>query len=522
MNQGRPLGDGATGAPNEKPESPYPGLGGTEPVRNDPAFQPPGDPTANPAQLRTRVLVITREIPNVVIQNGWQVQDVRNAISDLTSGLFDRPSQLLDAMAGDGRVQSAFRQRSGGLLGRPLSFRPPKKLRDDPTAIKCSRLWVRHWENMQAEPGLLDLLERSACMGFAYWQLLWDTGGKRWLPYAQTFDTRFAFYHWDFRVHVAVHRDGIDAITPGDGHWVLHAPYGSYRGWMRGALRAMAQWFLVRQYTLRDWARYCERHGYPLILADTPFGADPTDISNLTIALTNLGQENILQVPGSVDLQKYGKYDLRYLEPKDRNWQAFKELIEQCNAEITLCLLGQNLTTEVKEGSLAAARVHGDVRQIILEADARALERTLYVQVLRPFAALNFGDARFAPVPKWDVRPQEDLEQKARTLQGVGTGVNQLRLGGKRIKNLEEVLRTFGFKGVELEDVDPVQIAAKLAGATGTVDPSAGVAPDKSGKIDEQLSALTKAMYSDARKSSFSQWLESIGPMLAEMAKKNQ
>jgi phage gp29-like protein len=485
----QPQGMGALGPPEP---SPYPGLDSPPPNRDDPAFQPPQDPLLDQGALRQRVFIIHREIPNVSIQEGWMVSDVRGAIVNLSQGLFDLPSQLLDGIARDSRVQSSMRSRSGGLLGRNIRFKVPKKYEGEPVAQKCQRVWVKHWENMHAEPGLLDLLERSHGIGFSYWQLLWDTGGKRWYPFAQSFDTRYSFYHWDYRVHVAVHRDGITPITPGDGHWVLHAPYGSYRGWMRASLAAVAQWWLARNYALRDWARYSERHGFPIIIADTPFGADPNDIQQYATNLASLGQESVVQVPGSVDVTKYGKYDLRYLEPADENWQAFKALIEQCNDEITLALLGQNLTSQVKEGSFAAARVHADVRQAILEADARALERTLYVQVLRPFAALNFGDPNLAPIPKWDVRPPEDLKVKGETFQAFATGINQLRQGGKAIKNPERFARAFGLRGLDLIDVDPVQVEARVAQATGKTD-----APKASGKnpITEALiQSLGEAM----------------------------
>ena len=440
------------------------------PSRTDPAFQPPQDPTANVERLRERALVINREIPNVTIETGWTVADVRAAILDLISGFFDQPSQLHDIIAGDSRVQSAMRSRSGGLLGAALQFKIPKRFRDDPRARKCLRIWERHWLQMHAEPALLDLLETSNSLGFAYAQILWDTNGKWWLPYLSSFSPRYSWYHWLFRLHVAVTLDGETPIMPGDGHWVLHAPYGSYRGWMRGALRALSQWFLARSYALRDWARYSEMHGFPLLLVDTPFGADPQDIALIQVNLQGIGQESVLQLPGSVDVNKYGKYDLRYLEPQDENWAAFKALIEQCNDEITLALLGQNLTTQVKEGSFAAARVHADVLQKILEADARALGRTIYTQILRPFAALNFGDADLAPLVVWNVSPPEDQKTNALTAMAVAQTLNYLRIAGYRVKDPARFAKRFGIALGDIDHVDPLQVEARLAGATGNAD----------------------------------------------------
>jgi len=440
------------------------------PATNDPAFQPPSEPLKDVDATRARAKVIHREIPNVVVETGWAPGTIRTALMDLVAGVFDRAAQLHDTIISDSRVQSAMKSRSGGLLGRAIRFKIPKRFKDDERAQKCIRAWERHWPAMHAEPALLHLLETAHSLGFSYSQILWDTSKKVWKPYLLPFNARYSYYHWTFRAHIAITLDGQLPITPGDGHWVLHAPYGQYRGWMHGALRTIAMWYLARNYALRDWARYCERHGFPIPLADTPFGADPQDILAYQMQLQGLGQESVMQLPGSVDVNKYGKYDLRYLEPKDDNWQAFKALIEQCNDEITLALLAQNLTTQVKEGSFAAARVHADVRQALLEADARALAKTLYVQVARPFAALNFGDADLAPEITWDVRPPEDLKTKAETWESICVGMAQLRQAGMKLKDPQRFAKRFGIIGMEVEQINPLQVEAKLAQATGDVD----------------------------------------------------
>jgi hypothetical protein len=455
------------------------------PPTTDVAFQPPGDPLKDIATVKTRARVIHREIPNVSVQLGWTVNDVRSALQDLTVGLFDKPAQLQDAIASDSRVQSAMRSRSGGLLGKPIRFRLPEKYRDDPDAAKCLKAWEAHWPQMAAEPALLDALETSSSLGVWSAQILWDTSKRLWKPYLQAFGSRYTYYQWVDRCHMAVTLDGQVPITPGDGHWVLHAPYGQYRGWMRGSIRALAQWWLARNYALRDWARYSERHGYPLLIADTPFGADPDDISAYQSQLASLGQESVLQVPGSVDLAKYGKYDLRYLEAADSNWATFKALIDQCNDEITLALLGQNLTTQVKEGSFAAARVHADVRQAILEADARALAKTIHVQIARPFAAINFGDARMAPLVSWDVSPPEDQKTKAQTFQSFASALSQLRTAGFALVNPEKFANRFGLAGLKLQEVPPVQIEAQLARATGEISTPANPMPEPSPPDDD-------------------------------------
>lgn len=441
----------------------------------DPAWQPPRDPLTV-GDPRVRAAVINREIPLVTTQTGWGVAEVRRAIENLVAGLFDWPSQLMDAILGDSRVQSAMGSRTGGLLGRPVRFKLPPKYKNDDRAKRCLDEWQRHWPTMASEPALSALQTSAVMLGFGLAQITWDTTGDVWLPYLGPWHSRYSYYHWIFRRFVAITQDGQVPLEPGDGHWIVHAPHGQYRGWMRGAARAIAPWWLARNYALRDWARYSERHGMPILLAETPFGADPAQIQNYRAQLAQLGQESVVQLPSSSD-PNFGKYGLDFLEASDNSWEGFQRLIEQCNAEITLSLLGQNLTSEVKEGSFAAARVHADVRQAILEADARALSQTIYTQIARPFAAINFGDPEIAPRAEWDVAPYEDEAQQAKTFQSFAAAIWEMRHAGYKINNVEELARDFGLRlGLaEIEHVLPVVTglgAAHGGGPDLTLTPS--------------------------------------------------
>jgi hypothetical protein len=181
-----------------------------------------------------------------------------------------------------------------------------------------------------------------------------------------------------------------------------------------------------------------------------------------------MGQESTMQLPQS-EVPALGKYDLELLEASDQGWEGFLALIKQCNDEIVLPLQGQNLTTEVKEGSLAAARVHGDVRQSIIEAKARGFQRTINQQLARPFAAVNFGDAELAPLMQWDLEAYEDQATAAKTLLTLAQALDRFRVAGQKVTNVRALAKTLGLSLRDgwFEEVAPVQVEAKAAGATG-------------------------------------------------------
>jgi len=439
-------------------------FGRVQPVTNDLAFQPPRDQGLASATL------IHREVPITTTLTDYSPSTVREAVNAMVIGLFDWSSQLADTLQADSRVSAALSSRTGGLLGRPVLFSVPKGYEDDDDAKRALKVWRRSWDRIFPEATASEFLRWTLMHAWSAGQNIWDMRGKWAIPELAHWHPRYSYYHWIYRCYVAITQDGQVPVTPGDGHWVLHAPHGSYRGWMRAGLWGIAPWWLARNYALRDWARYSERHGMPIILALTPAAGDPTQVTAFRSALTNLGQETIVQLPQGVEPQY--SYDMKLLEATDQGWQGFHQLVQQCSDEITLTLMGQNLTTQVKEGSFAAARVHADVMQTLLESDARALQRTIREQIAKPFAMRNWGRSRIAPVTTWDLTPVEDSKTKAETFQAFGVGVQDLLKSGFKIGNIVALAKQFNLD-LRLADVsytDPLTVQVAQAGGSAGGD----------------------------------------------------
>lgn len=434
----------------------------------DPSVDPPYDPLTR-GNLAVRASVTSRQAPIIHVETGWDPESLRRATIEHVHGLFEQSTQIVDTLIlTDSRVQSALTARAGGLLGRPVSFKIPRRYRKSALAKECLRAFRRHWPAMAPEGILSEFLFFRILLGFAEGKTRWNLSGPYALPYAESWNSRYTYYDFDVRRYINVTQDGPEVVDPGDGHNLLYAPHGAYRGWMRGKAFSIINWWLSRQFALRDMSRYSERHGFPIMLAMTPMGADVEDINAFRDALTVIGQESVVQLPQSLD-PTVGKYGLELLEAKDSNHEVFGALIEHCNAEITLSIMGQNLAggSEVKEGSFAAARVHADVRQQILEQDAMSLAQFIYEQIARPFAALNFGNADLAPLTTWNVDPAEDRMTSARVAMTLAQALSYLRTGGVRLKKPKIFFLSSGRRLGPLEHVSPVQVEAKLAGATG-------------------------------------------------------
>ena len=103
----------------------------------------------------------------------------------------------------------------------------------------------------------------------------------------------------------------------------------------------------------------------------------------------------------------------------------YERLVDFLNREMSKAWLGQTLTTDIagQSGSVAASRVHEEVRKDILADDIRKEGRTIRRDLLAPMTRLRFGPR--APVPYFTRRPSRpaDTRELAEVLD---VAVNQL------------------------------------------------------------------------------------------------
>jgi phage gp29-like protein len=432
--------------------------------RDDPAFAPPGNPLAL-ANSRPRAQVVYRDIPLVTVQNSWTVEGARTALMSHMIGVFEGSAQLCDSILGDDRVMATLGSRRAGLFGREVRFKPAN---DSRAAKEVLDAWVDHWPQFSGDSSLGLIYDYEILMGFADAQLVWDTTGDIWKPYARLWHARYSYWHWQLRKMIALSQDGQIPIIPGNGKWLHHSRYGNERCWIRGALRAVTEPWLVRHFALRDWARYSEKHGLPMVLAETPMSADPGERSAFVNQLANVGNETTLLLGKGVD--KDNSYDARYLEATDTSWEAFPGLRNHCDMAIVLAILFQNLTTEVTGGSNAATTSHMDIRDSGVQDDNTAMRTTVRRDVGRPFAYFNYGDADLAPFTEWDVASRSAYEGNAKQFQAFGTATEVLARGGVRFKDVEEVRKfaaaKFGLDGLPDFEIGPPPTAGGGGGGT--------------------------------------------------------
>ncbi len=350
-----------------------------------------------------------------VVDDRWSVAMVRSALTEHVNGVFSSSSMLVDAMLADDRIAADTRTRVLAVTGLPFRLEA-SAIGDQRRAKAVVKDAERLWPRIAPVALLHDLMRWAILLGFAPAVCGWTTTARRWTPSAVLFHPEHVSLDTMSEGLRASTTKGLVPITPGDGAWILHAPDGA-RPWMGGAVRGLALPWLARQYARRDWSRFSEKHGLPIVGAIVPMESDKADKDQFYADLRRLGSEGLVMLPR--DREDRG-FDVKYLEPGNvQASNAFRDLIASCDRAIAVALLGQANTAD-EGGSFAKATALNAIRLDLLEADARALGQTIYAQLLRPWAHYQYGDADLAPVPVWDPTPPADTSALATTHKTAG------------------------------------------------------------------------------------------------------
>jgi phage gp29-like protein len=436
------------------------------------------------------------------IKSSWSVSQVRSALRSLEDGDFSDAAQLVDAMGRDDRLTAVLQTRINALLRADFKLMPADVDSED-KAAEAAAMAESWWWRLVPEAQLAQLLRWWLMCGVAIGEIVWELTADEWRPCLKVWDMQWAWADREERCYYLTTREGQIKVPygGGDGKWIVLGQGES--PWMNGLARCLAIPWLVRQFAMRDWARYSERHGMPIVLADVPAVSDAEDKDAFQSDLAVLSTDTTIQLPTNVD-EDGARFDLRLLEATDQNSDGFKDLIRHVDDCFAIALTGNNLTTQIDAGSLAAAQVGGEVKRERTLGDAQMLSTELHCQLLEFWAGYNLGDIDLAPWPHWDVAPPVDLKLEAETLVALGTAVASLSAVGLEVDDIER----FGVHAsddikppqrTELADAQPATMADALA---ETFEGVLGLAPhvslaDVEGQ--DQIDELTEDSIERAR-----------------------
>lgn len=365
----------------------------------------------------------TYQEPRGWLRAEWTPAEVRAVWAIAQQGDMRPVAELARAILGDERVHGVLSVRVRGLLGLPFTLEPA------PGGERWAKLLEERWWSLFPEEVLHDLMVWALLTGVGLAALSWvEEDGLLWPKLDVWNPGALVMRDGAWRV-----RDATGQEHPLErGMWFLYTPYGPKRPWEKGLWRALALPWLAKADAIRYWARDNEVGALRVAYAEGPTGETGKELAQL---LADLGGDTGLVLPEG--------WRLDVLSPSAEVWRSKAEAIAWADRAMTIAILGQNLTTDVRGGSYAAARVHEAVRADLLEADVETLATGLRSGVLALWAEWNAGDPALAPWPRWDPTPPEDLAARAETLQRLAQAVATLAQVGANV-DLDALLEEYG------------------------------------------------------------------------------
>lgn len=388
----------------------------------------------------------------------WTYAAVNSAIDAHETGQFADSAALADSMGRDDRIAACLNTRVNALLGRhgaEFSIEPSEE-GDGRSRKALAREVEEWWIDAVPEKTARQILRDRILLGVSISRIEWKADGKRWIPRVRPWPMQFVYWDDAAGCYKAQAKEGVFDVRPGDPEWLIHSS-SEDRPWMDGAIRSLGLAFLLRTFSWRDWARFSERHGMPIIAIKEPSDASEDDKKAFFSGLKNMGRGGILRLPQqpSIANEPGNGFDVSFIEARDTGWESFKAFGDALATSIAVYLLGQNLTTEVQGGSYAAATVHDRIRQDYLDADAEALSTDIRDGLLKPYVAFHYpaSSVDVAPWPTWNTDAPEDRTELADTSLKAVQFIAAARTAGLRV-DLDAYLERIGIPMLKGEAID--------------------------------------------------------------------
>lgn len=361
---------------------------------------------------------ITREIAVASIRDRWSSYPSQGLTPERLARIFKeadagdvyRQAELFEEMeAKDPHLFSVLQTRKNAVVGLDYDILPYS---DEPRDKEVAEFVAAAVDGIAGfEDALRDLLDAIG-KGYSVLEIMWSVrDGKALVDrLVWVHQKRFTWVNSvDMRLVTEANPLGED--LPPYKFVVHHYQARSGHPSGQGVLRVCAWMYLFKNYCLKDWVAFAEVFGMPLRLGKYDPGASQEDREQLKQAVTQLGTDAAGIIPRSTEIE--------FVEAKGQQGaDVYERLAAWCDAQMSKAVLGQTLTTEVgSRGSYAASQTHAEVRQDLLEADAKSLAETLRRDLIRPLVLFNYGPEAAARLPwvKFHYEPPEDLKQAAET-----------------------------------------------------------------------------------------------------------
>ena len=341
-------------------------------------------------------------------------------------------------------------------------------------------------DNQPMIDGFIDDILRAPMFGFQPIEIIWGKVGEYILPVALKAKNQEWFMFND-RDQLCL-LEGASLIgtpvperkflipTYNDIHNEFYNPYGdrvlSSCFWPATFKRTSNKW----------WVTYVEKYGMPYLIGTVPKNATDKQKQEMKANLESMVLDAIAIIEEGTEINFETASKGQAISASS---ETYKDLVEQCDLQISKAILGQTLTTDSGQGgsgSYALGKVHSLVRRDILLSDKKLVEKTCN-QLNKWIMEINFG--RTEDIPKFCLYPPEDVDKEKAERDAI------LGKVGDKFKK-DYFIKAYGIDKNDFDLVDPDESAFKIR----PKDPS------EAGKAEKEVEKDSKV------KSSYQEFVE--------------
>jgi len=206
-------------------------------------------------------------------------------------------------------------------------------------------------------------------------------------------------------------------------------------------------WYVVfRKGGWKFFYGFVEKYGMPWSIGKLPRNA-PADVrDDMAQRLDDMVQSAVAIIPDDSSIQ--------FLETAKAKGDIHSGFLEELNTEIAIAILGQNLTSEVKGGSYAAAQTHAGVAEAIEKADRAHIEEYLN-ELVKIIYIVN----------SWETPPRIKLVKSGDIDDALAQRDAKLSAQGVRFSK-NYYIKSYGFEEDDIE-VDIASVTTGKAASDG-------------------------------------------------------
>ena len=299
-----------------------------------------------------------------------------------------RGPEVYDEMKLDSHIRGCLYSRKSGVMSKNWDVLAAS---EDSKDEEIAEFVKQNLKDINFEQDIRQMLD-APFEGFRAMEVIWEERDSKWMikQLKARPQRRFAFgTEGELRLLSISNAEG-EPVPPRKFVLVQHEaddddnPYG-----VRLASHCFWPW-MFKKHGFKFWAIFTEKYGMPTAVGKYNPGASENDKRELLGALTAIVQDSAIAIPSNSEVD--------FKETSGDKAEVHRLFLVFCNQEISKAILGQTLTTEIGEaGAYSAASVHADVKQDIVEGDAKMLMAAINDQLVRWLVEYNFGPQELYP-----------------------------------------------------------------------------------------------------------------------------